>query len=274
MATFMDIHSGFVGRHRRSSSRRRTSATWRSSTTRASTSSVPGWTPSPARSSASPAAPAARASCESTSARAIPRPRSTSSRSRCNQMTSVPSPNQPLARHHRRRRRPVGAAHAGRPVDRDRRRSGRARRGSRRDRQVPLDRRPPRRPATARSTSAPTTTAAPARWASTTCSGDLVGDGAINPLTPEALVYEPMPGGQLRLVGVEYVVVQGRLGHAPLELHPSCSTTRSSRSRRATATDCRTSTSSMRWIWRAEPERHVRELATRRSPAAATATRP
>ena len=36
--------------------------------------------------------------------------------------------------------------------------------------------------------------------------GDLVGDGAINPLTPEALVYEPMPGGELRLVGVEYVV--------------------------------------------------------------------
>src|SRR4029078_9220216 len=36
--------------------------------------------------------------------------------------------------------------------------------------------------------------------------GYLVGDGAIDPLTPEALVYEPMPGGQLRLVGVEYVV--------------------------------------------------------------------
>jgi hypothetical protein len=36
--------------------------------------------------------------------------------------------------------------------------------------------------------------------------GDLVGDGAINPLTPEALVYEPMPDGHLRLVGVEYVV--------------------------------------------------------------------
>jgi hypothetical protein len=36
--------------------------------------------------------------------------------------------------------------------------------------------------------------------------GDLVGDGAINPLTPEALVYEPMPDGGLRLVGVEYVV--------------------------------------------------------------------
>ena len=36
--------------------------------------------------------------------------------------------------------------------------------------------------------------------------GDLVPDGAIDPLTPEALVYEPMPGGGLRLVGVEYVV--------------------------------------------------------------------
>lgn len=36
--------------------------------------------------------------------------------------------------------------------------------------------------------------------------GDIVGDGEINPLTPEALVYQPMPGGGLRLVGVEYVV--------------------------------------------------------------------
>jgi hypothetical protein len=36
--------------------------------------------------------------------------------------------------------------------------------------------------------------------------GALVGDGAIDPLTPEALVYEPMPDGELRLVGVEYVV--------------------------------------------------------------------
>jgi hypothetical protein len=36
--------------------------------------------------------------------------------------------------------------------------------------------------------------------------GAIVGDGAINPLEPEALVYEPMPGGGLRLVGVEYVV--------------------------------------------------------------------
>ena len=36
--------------------------------------------------------------------------------------------------------------------------------------------------------------------------GDIVPDGEINPLTPEALVYQPMPSGNLRLVGVEYVV--------------------------------------------------------------------
>ena len=36
--------------------------------------------------------------------------------------------------------------------------------------------------------------------------GEIVGDGEINPLTPEALVYQPMPDGRLRLVGVEYVV--------------------------------------------------------------------
>ena len=33
-------------------------------------------------------------------------------------------------------------------------------------------------------------------------------DGEIDALTPEALVYQPMPGGGLRLVGVEYVVFQ------------------------------------------------------------------
>jgi hypothetical protein len=38
--------------------------------------------------------------------------------------------------------------------------------------------------------------------------GDLVGDPAIDPLRPEALVYEPMPGGGYRLVGVEYVTLQ------------------------------------------------------------------
>ena len=38
--------------------------------------------------------------------------------------------------------------------------------------------------------------------------GALVGDPAIDPLQPEALVYEPKPGGGYRLVGVEYVVFQ------------------------------------------------------------------
>ena len=38
--------------------------------------------------------------------------------------------------------------------------------------------------------------------------GDLVADPTENPLTPEALVYEPTKGGRLRLVALEYVVLQ------------------------------------------------------------------
>lgn len=38
--------------------------------------------------------------------------------------------------------------------------------------------------------------------------GALVGDPAIDPLHPEVLVYEPMPDGSLRLVGVEYVTLK------------------------------------------------------------------
>jgi hypothetical protein len=38
--------------------------------------------------------------------------------------------------------------------------------------------------------------------------GDLVDDPTENPATPEALVYEPMASGRLRLVAVEYVVLQ------------------------------------------------------------------
>ena len=38
--------------------------------------------------------------------------------------------------------------------------------------------------------------------------GDLVGSGQVNPLTPQALVYEPETNGQMRLVAVEYVVFQ------------------------------------------------------------------
>jgi len=32
-------------------------------------------------------------------------------------------------------------------------------------------------------------------------------DGELNPLEPEALVYEPLPNGKLKLVAVEYIVV-------------------------------------------------------------------
>jgi hypothetical protein len=48
---------------------------------------------------------------------------------------------------------------------------------------------------------------------------DLVGDPAVDPLHPEALVYEPKPGGGSRLVAVEYVVLAPTLPEgAP---HPS-----------------------------------------------------
>jgi hypothetical protein len=39
--------------------------------------------------------------------------------------------------------------------------------------------------------------------------GSLVGDAAVDPATPEALVYQQLPNGKLRLVAVEYVVFQG-----------------------------------------------------------------
>ena len=38
--------------------------------------------------------------------------------------------------------------------------------------------------------------------------GELVGDGAVRATTPEALVYEPVRHGRLRLVAAEYVVLQ------------------------------------------------------------------
>lgn len=37
--------------------------------------------------------------------------------------------------------------------------------------------------------------------------GALLGDGIVNPETPEALIYEPMSNGALRLVGVEYITI-------------------------------------------------------------------
>lgn len=36
--------------------------------------------------------------------------------------------------------------------------------------------------------------------------GDVVGDDKVEPLHPEALVYEPLPHGGLRLVALEYIV--------------------------------------------------------------------
>jgi hypothetical protein len=36
--------------------------------------------------------------------------------------------------------------------------------------------------------------------------GGLVGDGTVNAATPEALVYQPLPNGKLKLVAVEYIV--------------------------------------------------------------------
>jgi len=36
-----------------------------------------------------------------------------------------------------------------------------------------------------------------------------VSDGALNANEPEALIYEPMPNGALRLVGVEFIVLAG-----------------------------------------------------------------
>jgi len=38
--------------------------------------------------------------------------------------------------------------------------------------------------------------------------GDLVGDAVLDPARPEAIMFEPKPGGGSRLVGVEWVVFQ------------------------------------------------------------------
>jgi hypothetical protein len=38
--------------------------------------------------------------------------------------------------------------------------------------------------------------------------GELISDTVLDPLLPEALMYEPKPNGHLRLVGVEYIVFQ------------------------------------------------------------------
>ena len=50
---------------------------------------------------------------------------------------------------------------------------------------------------------------------------ELVGDGLIDATQPEALIYEPLKNGQLRLVGVEYIVdaetwLKNNKGEAPV----------------------------------------------------------
>jgi hypothetical protein len=46
---------------------------------------------------------------------------------------------------------------------------------------------------------------------------DRITDGVLNAAEPEALIYEPQPGGALRLVGVEYIV----LASTWVMLHPN-----------------------------------------------------
>ena len=36
---------------------------------------------------------------------------------------------------------------------------------------------------------------------------DLVGDGEIDPTKPEIVIYEPLPGGRLKLIGADYLVL-------------------------------------------------------------------
>ena len=47
-----------------------------------------------------------------------------------------------------------------------------------------------------------------ARWASTSSNGNFAGDTLLDPLRPEALVYQPGDNGQLKLVALEYIVFQ------------------------------------------------------------------
>jgi hypothetical protein len=42
-----------------------------------------------------------------------------------------------------------------------------------------------------------------------------VGDGVLDPSQPEALIYEPMAGGEFRLVGVEFIALASSVPAAP-----------------------------------------------------------
>jgi hypothetical protein len=51
--------------------------------------------------------------------------------------------------------------------------------------------------------------------------GLALGDAVLDPAKPEALVYQPLPNGQLRLVAVEYIVFQGAWLEAGNAVGPS-----------------------------------------------------
>lgn len=51
--------------------------------------------------------------------------------------------------------------------------------------------------------------------------GSLLGDAVVDPAKPEALVYQPLPNGELRLVAAEYIVFQGAWLQAGNTLGPT-----------------------------------------------------
>src|SRR4029077_5741616 len=51
--------------------------------------------------------------------------------------------------------------------------------------------------------------------------GLALGDAVLDPAKPEALVYQPLPNGKLRLVAVEYIVFQGAWLEAGNTVAPS-----------------------------------------------------
>jgi hypothetical protein len=50
--------------------------------------------------------------------------------------------------------------------------------------------------------------------------GGLVGDGDVDPMKPEALIYAPMQDGKMRLVGMEYIVFQSAWHANPAHQQP------------------------------------------------------
>ncbi len=100
----------------------------------------------------------------------------------------------------------------------------------------------PSPPATCSSSGA-STNRWPARWVSNFVNGALASDAAIDPATPEALMNEVEPNGQLALLRVEHVVFQ-EAWDAEHADPPRCSVNRSCSCPTPTATASQRSTSS------------------------------